>query len=672
MDYSPYRKDIDGLRAVAVLAVVLFHFRFGVLPQGFLGVDIFFVISGFLITGIINRAVSAGTFSFLVFYERRMRRILPALLTVVIVSVAAGYFLLNAGAWDRLAKSAVAATLFVANFFFLGRQGYFDTSAQTAPLLHTWSLGVEEQFYLVWPLLVIGLWLLARRRQAYRISLAAGLLVADLALAAYLDHNHSNLVFYASYTRIWEFLCGALLVYLPSKQRSAAWYEMVALAGMGCILLSLCPFHWLAAHPVAGMLLACAGSAALIHAGGHRHTWAARPLTPAPVVLIGRISYSLYLWHWPFWVFYQYYINFEQVTTVEKLVMLALLLVTSYLSWRYIEQPFRRAAVGRGRVLAVGMSGVAAVAALSVLVAVNAGFPGRAPAKFRAFQSKPLMWRFHCPQYRKIGHIARKSLCIVGDTGKTGEPAGVLWGDSHAAHMAPLVDIAARKLGIRVAVSYINDCPAFLNGRFISARPALMSLADRRRCIRRNRNVMRYLARSPGVRFVLLAGDWAVYPQVVTSRKSRKRGYALIKQGLRRFAARMARMNKHVLIMSTIPAPRLQYVDCYFGEVLGLLRRRCDIKHGKFLLHKHLKPFETLATGLARQWKDVDALILSKRFCDAGICSTIYGDEFIYRDQSHIRRDLHKRTRIALVKRLGLVKFIRRGLPPDYRQANTY
>ncbi|WP_420587368.1 acyltransferase family protein [Ruegeria sp.] len=293
-----YRPDIDGLRAVAVVPVVLHHAGFAGVPGGFVGVDIFFVISGFLITTILAREIRDGQFSILSFYERRARRILPALFVVLAACLAVGWFLLLPNQYGNLAVSVGATLLFASNIWFWMDAGdYFGHGIEFAPLLHTWSLAVEEQFYLFFPLL---LWALSRASMRVWIRVIVLISLVSLALSMYATTAHPVANFYLTPTRIWELGIGALLAVgaFPALRRPAA-VEAVALIGavliIGSILLisDHTPFPGITAIPP------CLGAAFLIWAGMYGRSMIARFLTLRPVVWIGLISYSLNLWHWP-------------------------------------------------------------------------------------------------------------------------------------------------------------------------------------------------------------------------------------------------------------------------------------------------------------------------------------------------------------------------------------
>ncbi|MDP3896391.1 MAG: acyltransferase, partial [Mesorhizobium sp.] len=307
-----FRSDINGLRAVAVVAVVLFHLGIDRFAGGFLGVDVFFVISGYLITGSIVREMEAGRFAFGRFWWKRFRRLFPALAVTVLATMLAGAWLFPPGHFELLGKSAAAALVWVSNVFFYFEAGYFSADAVTKPLLHTWSLGVEEQFYLVWPLV---LWAAFRWRGSGAVAwTVAVLFAASLAAALWMLPADKDAVFYWMPFRIFELAIGGLVVFSERRFKASAMArEAVTVAGLaalgGCFLF-LAGAPWLA-----GEIVASLATAAIIHAGAGRISGAV--LDNRLASLLGRTSYSLYLVHWPVVVFYRYAV-FREITVAEK------------------------------------------------------------------------------------------------------------------------------------------------------------------------------------------------------------------------------------------------------------------------------------------------------------------------------------------------------------------
>ncbi|HEY3146818.1 MAG TPA: acyltransferase family protein [Dongiaceae bacterium] len=367
--HAKYRPDIDGLRAVAVLPVVFYHVQLGLTPGGFVGVDVFFVISGYLITSLISAEMSAGAYSVTKFYVRRARRIFPALFFMcAVVALFVALFCLPSDA-RRFSSSLAAATLFTSNFYFFFTSDYFAPGADTQPLLHTWSLAVEEQFYIFFPLI---LWLVrryfAQREKAIMIALA----LISLAISAWLVRVDRTAAFYLLHSRAWELLLGALLAIgaVPAI-RSRALATMLGLAGLALIAGSVLFFKTQMPFPGLAALAPCVGAALVIYAGKDGSLPASRLLSLAPVRFIGLVSYSLYLWHWPIDVlsrYFAFWYGWDPDLRLHKAAVVALSLVCAILSWHFVEKPFRQRPYRFGS--AATLSTSAAVMAALIVVAV--------------------------------------------------------------------------------------------------------------------------------------------------------------------------------------------------------------------------------------------------------------------------------------------------------------
>jgi len=355
--HRKYRPHIDGMRCLAVLPVVFYHLAGGLCPGGFMGVDIFFVISGYLIFGGILTDLRKGTFSMATFYQRRIRRIFPAYMVVVFSTLLAGLFLYHWARLVPLSQTALFSAFFSTNLYFWLTMGYFQPHANGNALLHLWSLGVEEQFYIVIPLLTLALWKLLRT--GLRATLFF-LCMASLALCIVLgQRGDSTTAFYVLPTRAWELLAGALLADLPPRRNSLS-VMYLSLLGLVFILLSFWCFNTehtlssggttielvvpffgsLGIYPFPGVtvLPVIVGSLLLLRFGDEGPV--SRVLCSSPFTAIGKISYSLYLWHWPILVFARY-LNYERVSPWGLVVVFLMSFLAAYLSWRWVEMPVR-------------------------------------------------------------------------------------------------------------------------------------------------------------------------------------------------------------------------------------------------------------------------------------------------------------------------------------------
>ena len=370
-----YRREVDGLRAVAVLPVIFYHAGFAGFSGGFVGVDVFFVISGYLITGVLLGELRSGSFSFLGFYERRARRILPALFFVVLVSLPLAWLAMLPPDLKLFSASVTAVPAFASNFFFYRTSGYFDPSADLNPLLHTWSLAVEEQYYLLYPLLLAVVWRLGLR--ALVVTLAAGLVIS-LAAAHWTAASHPYFGFYLLPTRGWELLLGAFVALdvfntshvakVPGRVR-----EMLAVLGVLAIFVSVAIFNERTPSPSLYTLIPTVGTA-LILAMATPPTLTGRFLGHRILVGIGLISYSAYLWHHPLFAFAKHW-SLDPPTPVVFALLSAASLALAFFSWKYVETPFReRHRFTRRQIFSVATAVGVALAAVGALGVAANGF----------------------------------------------------------------------------------------------------------------------------------------------------------------------------------------------------------------------------------------------------------------------------------------------------------
>jgi peptidoglycan/LPS O-acetylase OafA/YrhL len=418
---SVHRPDIDGLRAVAVLCVLFYHVGFGAFAGGFVGVDVFFVISGYLITQLIKLQIEDGTFSFRTFYIRRARRLLPALLATTAVSIIAAAILLSPQLLKEFGASVVYASLSLSNLFFYRQSGYFDTDAALKPLLHTWSLSVEEQFYLVWPALIVILLLMLPKKVAPLLILVLGCLSFLLA-----DHYaaHTSAVFYLTPFRVFEFALGASVIWVREHlPASNVVREILLLAGLALIILSAAG-HGGRVYSDVAVLAPCLGAALALYAGEARYSGAL--LTNRVAVGVGLISYSLYLCHWPLLVFFKY-TRADELTVAEMWAVVACCMVLAALMYAFVEKPFRRRGTTGGLLPdRTFLLGYTAALLLAVGVAVDMWWSGgwlwRFPASIRRQISAEALQAYRDYTWRAFKAAGRplpaggKRILVIGDS----------------------------------------------------------------------------------------------------------------------------------------------------------------------------------------------------------------------------------------------------------------
>ncbi|MGY0650991.1 acyltransferase family protein [Luteimonas sp. A537] len=466
-----YRADIDGLRAIAVLAVIGYHAFPGLVPGGFVGVDVFFVISGYLITSLLrDELAGSGRIRLGAFYVRRIRRLFPALALVLAACLVAGWWLLVPSDYARLGRHAAASAAFVANLAFWTDADYFSPAADTLPLLHLWSLGVEEQFYLAWPLLLA---LAARMGVGLRglTVLAGGL---SLAACLLLTRSDPSAAFFLPFTRFWELLAGAWWALRTPAARSPApprraLAEAAAVAGLALVLAAFFAFDdqasfpgWRALLPVAGCLLMLAAMPGA--------PWMRWLLSRPAVVWIGLVSYPLYLWHWPLLSFARIHATGE-IGTLLRLALVALAFALAGLTWWLLERPLRRRLPAR-TALRVLLPAMAAVLLASLALWGLRGVESRAGEPVRAYANYGYDWREpsregRCSLTGASGEPAMFLPECVDPPGPAARPLVAIWGDSHAALLYPgLREAAGDRL--RLAQFTRSGCRPYLS----SIKPA--------------------------------------------------------------------------------------------------------------------------------------------------------------------------------------------------------
>jgi peptidoglycan/LPS O-acetylase OafA/YrhL len=459
-----YRAELDGLRALAVLMVLLYHLGVAAIPGGFVGVDVFFVISGYLIGRIILGEMAQGQFSLVSFYERRVRRIMPALLLVGMVCVPAAWLILFPPEYRDFSASLVALQLFATNIEFWRESGYFAPAAEFKPLLHTWSLAVEEQFYLFFPLAIWGLYRVARRHLAVLLTLA---MLLSFALAVWCSKVSPSFSFYMLPMRAWELLAGVMICgYVwPDKWTGCAlsWRNLGALTGLCMLFAAALVMTRSTQHPGLWTLLPVIG-AVLVIAFAKPDTWVGRFLSVKWMVGLGLVSYGLYLWHYPFVALGKYYL-LEPFSPWQMGAIAAVSLLLAYLSWRWVERPFRNPQQCGRRIvfMSVGVC-MAGLTLAGIMGVVFNGFPSRIDGQKQAFldffdNSHPhrryvvreglrQSYKDECNFYQQAQHeagfstVKPKSSIPQGCTTRNASSRHTLflWGDSHAAHYRPGLD----------------------------------------------------------------------------------------------------------------------------------------------------------------------------------------------------------------------------------------
>ncbi|WP_208642240.1 acyltransferase family protein [Methylobacterium terrae] len=600
---AAYRPDIDGLRAVAVLVVILFHAGIAWMPGGFVGVDVFFVISGYVITRGLLREAASGGIGLGEFYARRVRRILPALVATLAFTTLAAYWLLLPPQLADYAGSATASALSVANIYFWRSSGYFDAAALYRPLLHTWSLSVEEQFYLLLPVAL----LLAVRLRLRRLWLPFGLVAAlSFGLSVYAGHYAPTANFYLLPTRAWELLLGVLLAMAPrgSVALPPALRQAAGLAGLALILAPAFLYTEATPFPGAGALPPCLGAVLLIRLGGEPGggSAATRLLAAGPLVAVGLISYSAYLIHWPLIVLARIGLM-RDLDVAETVVVIGATLLLATLSYRFVEHPFRRPQAPARPALAAGFAATLALACLGWAGTASGGLPGRFPD----FRVRPVpgteTWNHRtCFLFADQTWQAWDQAACTRTTGKDG--LVLLWGDSFAAHYVPgLIRHAERLPGNLLQYTAAGCRPTLGVASYVVPH-----------CRAFNDNALA-LIRRLGIRDVVLAARWGA---------QRDRNVPAL---LHETVAQVIALGARVHVVGQSPEFPLDPAFLAYHQ-----RRDPPDAAGRW------RPVaETGLNGVLRSVLPASATFVDPNavLCDAATCPYARGGTFLYADSGH-------------------------------------
>lgn len=629
-----YRPDIDGLRAVAVGSVVLFHAGVPGFSGGFVGVDVFFVISGYLITGIIAREAKEGRFSVAGFYERRVRRIFPALFAMLAVVAAVASFLLLPTDYNEFGESVGATALFASNLFFWVKSGYFDATADLKPLLHTWSLAVEEQYYLVLPPLMAFLVMRVRRWRAVVAILAA----LSFALACWQVAQAPTAAFYSPLSRAWELLIGALIAIggVPPIRRPDL---REAAAALGLVLVLIAVFTYAPSTPFPGFaaLLPCLGAALMIHADGEAPTGTGRMLSLPPMIGLGLISYSLYLWHWPVLVFARYVLE-RPLTGWESLAAVGLGVLLAIQSWRWIERPFRRGKAGRVRLFGVALLLMGLAVGFAGAAHLLRGAPQRFPSAVRrlaAAEDDINPDRAACDR-PPPARLRAGGACVRGDLAAAG-PTFALLGDSFADAMMPGVAQAAREHHAKGLMLTYSGCLPLLD--IDQGEPAcqrfLRAAVDRIRAtpsIDKVILVSRWTADVTGVRY----GAWTQSLPLSDAQapgRTTVHNPQVVERGLQRLAAALAPRRLYLvsgLAEQAVDVPRFAALASWLHPVapFGVPRAVYEARQA---------PVRAMLAATAPGAK-ITVLDAAPYVCGPSFCPALRDGRVLYADDNHLSR----------------------------------
>jgi peptidoglycan/LPS O-acetylase OafA/YrhL len=656
-----YRPDIDGLRAVAVLLVVGYHYFQRQVTGGFVGVDVFFVISGYLITGLIIDGLGRGTFGAWAFYGARVRRIFPALIAVLTGVLVAGWWRLLASEYEPLGRHVAAGAGFAANLAVWQESSYFDAAAATKPLLHLWSLGVEEQFYLAWPLILIVVW-----RSWRRVWPAAAVLgIASLALSVYLTATDPTAAFYSPLSRFWELALGGVLAGLE-RERGRVLVPaptLVSLGGLVMLVASARLFTQSSAFPGMNAVWPVLGSALIIAAGPA--SWLNRKVLAQPaLVAVGLISYPLYLWHWPILSFARIVLA-EDLSAAIRFALLAVSVALAVVTYWLIERPVR------ARRVTLALCGALCAADLVVGLAgwqvfSADGAPGRLAATsglVRLFDTAVVS-----PRAQACLELAGKSrpdgswTCTLGES--SGDVDTFVAGDSHAMVLYPVFDAIATERHARVEFAAMSQCPPLLGIESLTIDRWVAG-----HCRAFNDRVFAYV-RDHHVHRVVLAARWAFYTDgdytgssttsmeylgtTTDVERSRAESRRAFEEGLRRTVEAYRTIGAEVILVDDEPlqvdSPRQVFRRSARKADPDAYIRSASVPRA---MHERYQAYANSQLD-AVAGPRVTVMNLDDVFCDASVCSLAIGDTSMYRDRDHMS--------VAGIMR-ALDRF-RRALPP--------
>jgi len=638
-----YRKDIDGLRAVAVIPVVLFHAGIPFFSGGYVGVDIFFVISGYLITTILMKQLNQGSFSIATFYERRIKRIFPALFSILIACSIVANWIMLPGEFDQFKKSLVATLFFYSNYFFMFDVGYFAEHAETKPLLHMWSLAVEEQFYVLFPLY---LYLGFKYFKRHLFKVAVILLIVSLVYSELLVSELPSDAFYSTPARAWELLVGSLLAICPQRLliHKKVLANGVSLIGLSLIIYAIVffskttPFPGLmAAVPVLGSVM--------ILASAHTQGNFVGVLLSSPVFrFFGLISYSLYLWHWPVLTFARLYsLGSHSYDLIPFL--LVLMVVLAYLSWRFIETPFRKNDLFTysSKWKLNKLSVILLLSFVAITTLSFSDYRKKIPREYRAHlekrvDSKPLQLT-DCDQYKASKR--NLVLCKLGDLDAE-KISFVVLGDSHAFALLPGLQESARRHGKKGYYVGSGGCIALFGVSRVKQ--------GFEHCLTRMVAMSEFLAEHPEIKQVILASRWGTYTtgkrykntlgdpfyirDELTETLSFEENKKVFERGFDRTIAWLRAQDRETIVITQVPESEYGSLDMVRANMLG---KSIDFRP---VLAEYMER-QKIAFDVFNYYQkkgDIELIKMHEYMCDQDTCEVIEAGKSIYIDNNHISR----------------------------------
>lgn len=636
-----YRPDIDGLRGIAVLLVVIFHSGLPYISGGFIGVDIFFVISGYLITSIIIKDIRQQSFSYINFYERRARRILPALYVVLVLTLIVAAFIQLPNDLSKSAKSVIFAILFSANIFFWRTTDYFSDSTDYEFFLHTWSLGVEEQFYFLFPVVI----LLFAKRPRWLVAMAVLAFFVSFILSVYTSYYHEWASYYLLPSRAWQMMAGALLAIYPIVRKPGNM-EANILSTLALCMMIVPAFIYSkeTRFPGVAALLPTLGATLLIWIGVlSERTWVYRLLTLRFLTGIGLISYSLYLWHWPVFAFLKNYQAQVHLPLGLSIFGVVLSFILAYLSWRYIERPFRnRELISRKAIFSLAfIVSIIIIAICSSIIYFN-GLPKRLDptiVRLGGYNANNIIGSGCMAKTDK--EVLAGKLCRIGDLEKKNASI-VLWGDSHAGSLKQAFDVMLSDISRTGLFAGKTACPPLLgvlNTNFSKSAA----------CLDYNNAVINYLTQQDSIKTVVLHARWAL--SIEGTRYGMEQGpryvlkdtlgdlpdsslnAAVVEKGLGRVIDTLSSAGKQIIVIEGVPeigvsVPRILANNLLWGKDRDISQPLTAFKERQANTQK-------IFLKLSRLYPSVQFIRPADEFCQER-CKVQRSGEPLYFDDDHV------------------------------------
>jgi len=628
-----YRKEIDGLRAIAVLPIILFHAGFTNFSGGFVGVDIFFVISGYLITTIIVDEMDKGTFSLLNFYERRARRILPALFFVMLCTLPFAWFRMLPQDLKSFSQSLVAIPIFGSNVLFWLTSGYFDAASELKPLLHTWSLAVEEQYYVLFPVFLMLAWKFGKK---WVIALLALVAIVSVLAAQWGSATHPSFTFYLLPTRAFEILIGALIsLYINHKQSiisvSQSVSQSVSLAGFALVLYAIFAFDKNTPSPSLYTLIPTIG-AGLILIFSNSQNFVGKLLGSKLFVGIGLISYGAYLWHQPLFAFAKLK-TLDELTTPILITLSVSSIGFGYLSWNYIERPFRnKNTISRKKVFIYGVIVSIFFVLIGLLGHINKGFSERVPVQITALINYPHEPFTNVMCVKKYPQFSKFNACLLS---KDETPEILILGDSHSQQ-------------------YYKSTALFLSNKSVmnlAAWKCLPFSAEKHtsvdNCNDRINSAIKFITETNSIETVILSGYWSYLSSgsfEIQNQNYRQPGALIetqrdsfIEAGTKVLDA-ITKSGKRVIFMKDIPDLDFNIQTCFDMKPYKTNQVRMDCHMSYSNYKTRYKEYDALLTNLLKKYPSIEIYDPIALFCSNAnnICRAKNNDEPLYFNSDHL------------------------------------